>query len=193
MRDAIGNAFTAKNGALTVNEIQERVNAIVSFNEIAIAVGQPNTITVDILNKATGLTTALIQNEEAYRKAIESGASGMWSVYEVQDIVDMINVVNAVQLMTDNSVTTPDADAIKPVLQTPVNSNGVTFTFAGNTNNGASASFTDSELTITRGPGGVLSITVSVEAGFYWEPVEYEVVVPESGAISISKDTKVAG
>lgn len=193
VREAIEEAFAAKNGALTVNEIQERVNAVVAFNEIAAAVGQPNTITVEVLNQATGLTTALIQNEEAYRQAIESGAGGMWSVYETQDIVDMINVVNAVQSLTDNSVTTADANAIKPVLQTPVNSNGVAFTFAGNTNNGASANFTDNELTITRGPGGVLSITVSIEAGFYWEAVDYKVIVPADGAISISKDTKVAG
>ncbi|MFJ8266811.1 hypothetical protein [Peribacillus asahii] len=186
-------AYQDNNGPLTVPQIQVVVDSIVAYKAIVAAVGTPNSITIDTLNKATGSSYALVENENVYRQAIEDGSGWLFGeITEVQDIIDMIRVENAVLLLTDNSLTTSNASAPSPVVNTPTDSEGVVYIFSGFTYSGganATISNDNKSVNISRSvtPGSVdLSLSVEADSGFYWHGVDYRINVPETGPIAMS-------
>ncbi|MET3292635.1 UNVERIFIED_CONTAM: hypothetical protein ABID98_005332 [Brevibacillus sp. OAP136] len=181
--------YQAKGAPLTLPEIQSCVNKVVAIMAVDAATGQSNTITVAQLNQATGLATAISQNEALYRSAIEDARGGMFTFDTADDIAGMIDVVNAVALLKDGSVTTDDATSVTPELFVPQDGNGVTYTFTGVSPNGVGYDMFHTTLSIkNRNSGGSLTVTLSLDSdtGFYFQAVDYTITVPASGPITIA-------
>ncbi|RNB85848.1 hypothetical protein EDM56_17770 [Brevibacillus fluminis] len=191
----VATEYREKGGPLTSQEIQNGVNKVVAIMAVDAATGHSNTITVAQLNEATGLTTAISQNEALYRSAIEDAGGGMFTFNTADDIAAMIDVVNAVALLTDGSVTSDNPADLNPQLHAPADTSDITYTFAGyapSANVNIAIGTPENTATITnRNPGiggtSTLSLMITSVTG-YFQVVDYMITIPPTGAITIAKN-----
>ncbi|MGO0063115.1 hypothetical protein ACTID9_24355 [Brevibacillus fluminis] len=186
--------YQEKGAPLTSQEIQAGVNKVVAIMAVDAATGQSNTITVAQLNEATGLATAIPQNEALYRSAIED-AGGMFMLDTADDIAGMIDVVNAVALLTDGSVTSDNPADLNPQLHAPAATSGITYTFAGYAPSAyvnIATGTPENTATITNrnpGIGGTISLSLMIiSATGYFQFVDYMITIPPVGEITIAKN-----